>query len=88
MPGVLHTGDMTGAAPLPPFANEPTLELRRAPERESLLGALAELDTRLPRKVPVLGGGDAGGTDDFASTDPGRPDRVVRYSGRASPADA
>ncbi len=31
-----------------PFANEPTLELRRAPARESLLGALRELEPRLP----------------------------------------
>ena len=41
-----------------PFANEPTLELRRAPVRESLAGALTELEPRLPLEVPVLIGDD------------------------------
>ena len=36
------------------FANEPTLELRRAPARESLLAALDELDARLPLQVPLV----------------------------------
>jgi len=40
------------------FANEPVLELRRAPVRESLLAALSDLDARLPlscvREVMVL----------------------------------
>lgn len=65
-----------------PFANEPTLELRRGPERERLLGALRELDARLPLKV------NGGGGDQFESTDPGKPDRVVAVVGRASEADA
>jgi predicted delta-1-pyrroline-5-carboxylate dehydrogenase group 2 len=73
---------------LPPFANEPVLELRRAPERESLLEALRELDARLPLRVPVLIGGQPGPDDGFESTDPGNPSRVVASAGQASAADA
>ena len=76
-----------------PFANEPVLELRRAANRDALLGALAELDARLPLQVPaIIGGGNKGpghllpadrsGT--FESTDPGAPDRVVAIAARAS----
>jgi predicted delta-1-pyrroline-5-carboxylate dehydrogenase group 2 len=71
-----------------PFANEPTLELRRAPARESLLSAMRELDPRLPFKVPVLVGPDRGPDEGFESTDPGKPDRVVASAGRAGEADA
>ena len=42
------------------FRNEPILELRRAPARESLLEALRGLDARLPLEVPILVGGDRG----------------------------
>ncbi|HYP49175.1 MAG TPA: aldehyde dehydrogenase family protein [Thermoleophilaceae bacterium] len=69
---------------LPPFANEPVLELRRAPLRASLEGALHELDARLPLRVPVLIGGEAGSADDFESTDPGTPSRVVAVAGSAT----
>jgi RHH-type proline utilization regulon transcriptional repressor/proline dehydrogenase/delta 1-pyrroline-5-carboxylate dehydrogenase len=72
---------------LPPFANEPTLELRRGPEREALLGALHDLDPRLPLRVPVLVGGEAGPADAFRSTDPGRPDQVVATAGMATEPD-
>ena len=75
------------AAELPPFANEPTLELRRAENRELLLGALAELDRRLPIEVPVLVAGDAGTAAGIDSTDPGRPDRLVARAGIADAAD-
>ena len=68
---------------LRPFANEPTLELRRAPVRESLLSALTELDARLPLSVPVLIGGSPGAADGFDSTDPGAPSRLVARAGRA-----
>jgi RHH-type proline utilization regulon transcriptional repressor/proline dehydrogenase/delta 1-pyrroline-5-carboxylate dehydrogenase len=74
-----------------PFANEPTLELRRAPARESLLGALRELEPRLPLSVPVLvGDGERrpSGGERFESTDPGKPDRVVAVAAQASEADA
>jgi RHH-type transcriptional regulator, proline utilization regulon repressor / proline dehydrogenase / delta 1-pyrroline-5-carboxylate dehydrogenase len=73
-----------------PFENEPTLELRRADARESLVGALRELDAKLPLEVPVLAGGErdvpAGGPS-FASTDPGEPERVVAVAARGG-ADA
>ena len=70
------------------FANEPTLELRRAPARESLLAALAELDARLPLAVPVLVGGDRGRAEGIESTDPGRPSRLVARAGEGTDADA
>jgi RHH-type transcriptional regulator, proline utilization regulon repressor / proline dehydrogenase / delta 1-pyrroline-5-carboxylate dehydrogenase len=67
------------------FANEPVLELRRAPVRDALIGALGELDERLPLSVPVLVGGEpAAGTTGFESTDPGTPSRVVAQAGRAT----
>jgi RHH-type transcriptional regulator, proline utilization regulon repressor / proline dehydrogenase / delta 1-pyrroline-5-carboxylate dehydrogenase len=71
-----------------PFANEPTLELRRAPARESLLSALRALDPRLPLAVPVLIGRERGAHEGFESTDPGEPDRMVATAGRATEEDA
>jgi RHH-type transcriptional regulator, proline utilization regulon repressor / proline dehydrogenase / delta 1-pyrroline-5-carboxylate dehydrogenase len=71
-----------------PFANEPTLELRRAPARESLLEAMRELDPRLPLAVPVLIGRERGPHEGFESTDPGDPARVVATAGRAGEQDA
>src|SRR5829696_1614409 len=72
---------------LPPFANEPILELRRAPVRDSLIEALHGLDARLPLRVPVLIGGSEGADSGFDSTDPGAPSRVVAHAGRATAAD-
>jgi RHH-type proline utilization regulon transcriptional repressor/proline dehydrogenase/delta 1-pyrroline-5-carboxylate dehydrogenase len=66
-----------------PFANEPVLELRRAPVRSELLDALAELDRRLPLEV-----GDVRGGETFTSTDPGKPERVVAVAHRGTPDDA
>jgi RHH-type transcriptional regulator, proline utilization regulon repressor / proline dehydrogenase / delta 1-pyrroline-5-carboxylate dehydrogenase len=71
-----------------PFANEPTLELRRAPARESLLEAMRELDPRLPLAVPVLIGRERGPHEGFESTDPGEPARVVATAGKAGEEDA
>ena len=70
------------------FHNEPILELRRAPVRESLLAALRALDARLPLEVPVVIGGERGGADGFESIDPGTPERVIARAGRAGEADA
>ncbi len=70
------------------FANEPVLELRRGPVRESLLEALRGLDARLPLGVPVLIGGERGPAEGLDSTDPGRPDRVVARAGEAGEDDA
>jgi RHH-type proline utilization regulon transcriptional repressor/proline dehydrogenase/delta 1-pyrroline-5-carboxylate dehydrogenase len=70
------------------FRNEPILELRRAPARESLLSALTELDTRLPLAVPVSVGSDQPDRPAFESTDPGLPSRVVASAGRSTEEDA
>ena len=70
------------------FRNEPILELRRAPARDSLLQALRELDERLPLEVPVLVGGDRGAVEGIDSTDPGAPERLVARAGRAGAAEA
>jgi RHH-type proline utilization regulon transcriptional repressor/proline dehydrogenase/delta 1-pyrroline-5-carboxylate dehydrogenase len=77
----------SGVRGLPPFANEPTLELRRAPARDALTQALGELDERLPLAVPILVGGDAGSADGIDSTDPGAPQRLVARAGIASDGD-
>jgi len=78
----------TVTEPAAGFRNEPILELRRAPARESLLDALRALDARLPLEVTVRLGGEAGGDGTFESTDPGKPDRVVAHAGRATERDA
>jgi predicted delta-1-pyrroline-5-carboxylate dehydrogenase group 2 len=70
-----------------PFANEPILELRRAPIRAQLADALARVDGMLPRQVPVWIGGDARQGDALLSTDPGAPDRVVARAAAATPED-
>ncbi|HSC03724.1 MAG TPA: aldehyde dehydrogenase family protein [Solirubrobacteraceae bacterium] len=72
---------------LPPFANEPVLELRRAPVRAQLEDALHGLADRLPLQVPVMiGTGERTGTE-LLSSDPGAPDRVVAVAARATEAD-
>ena len=76
---------MSGAAT---FRNEPTLELRRSPERERLSAALAELEPRLPLDVPIVIDGERGAVTGLESTDPGAPQRVVAVAGLAGAADA
>jgi RHH-type transcriptional regulator, proline utilization regulon repressor / proline dehydrogenase / delta 1-pyrroline-5-carboxylate dehydrogenase len=79
---------MSVAAPASGFRNEPILELRRAPVRESLVEALRELDARFPLEVPVLVGGDRGASEGLDSTDPGVPERLVARAGSAGVAEA
>jgi RHH-type proline utilization regulon transcriptional repressor/proline dehydrogenase/delta 1-pyrroline-5-carboxylate dehydrogenase len=75
-------------SPLPPFANEPVLELRRASVRERLSDALASLDRKLPFVIPVLIGDERRGDDgELRSTDPGDPERVVAVATCSRPAD-
>jgi RHH-type proline utilization regulon transcriptional repressor/proline dehydrogenase/delta 1-pyrroline-5-carboxylate dehydrogenase len=62
---------------LPPFRNEPRLELRRSDVRSALLDALDALDARLPIDVPALIGEEQTEGRDLTSTDPGEPERVV-----------
>ncbi len=74
-------------AVLSPFRNEPVLELRRAPVRADLAGALAALDAELPLRVPVWIGTDQRPGEDLVSVDPGNPSRVVAYAAAATPAE-
>lgn len=69
------------------FANAPLLELRRRPERDALLAALSELDSRLPVPVPVLIGDRERLGQGFVSSDPGCPKRVVAVAERATQVD-
>jgi len=69
------------------FANEPVLELRRAPIRAGLADAISAHDARGPLDVPVWVGQDTRMGDALVSTDPGAPDRVVARAAAASPAD-
>src|SRR5215218_7721701 len=72
------------ATQLPPFTNEPVLELRRAPVRAQLADALAAHDARGPLDVPVWVGDDVRAGDAIVSTDPGRPERVVARAAAAT----
>ncbi len=70
------------------FTNEPVLELRRGAQRERLTGALAELDARLPLRVPVLVAGDRREGEEIVSRDPGTPERIVATAACASEDEA
>jgi len=72
---------------LPPFANEPVLELRRAPIRAQLADAIAAHDARGVLDVPVWIGADTRAGDALVSTDPGTPERVVARAAAADEAD-
>jgi predicted delta-1-pyrroline-5-carboxylate dehydrogenase group 2 len=72
---------------LPPFANEPVLELRRAPVRARLADALAAFDAAGPLDVPVWVGTHKRTGDAIVSTDPGEPERVVARAAAATPAE-
>ncbi|MFL5890280.1 MAG: aldehyde dehydrogenase family protein, partial [Solirubrobacteraceae bacterium] len=70
-----------------PFTNEPTLELRRAAARATLVEGMEWLDRRLPIAVPVWIGDERGAAEGLDSTDPAEPERVVATAGPASRAD-
>jgi predicted delta-1-pyrroline-5-carboxylate dehydrogenase group 2 len=72
---------------LAPFTNEPVLELRRAPVRDGLLDALADLDQRLPIRAPVWVGGDRRIGQWLRSSDPGNPEHLVAVAARATESD-
>jgi RHH-type proline utilization regulon transcriptional repressor/proline dehydrogenase/delta 1-pyrroline-5-carboxylate dehydrogenase len=69
------------------FANEPILELRRAPVRATLDEAIRAHDARPPLKVPVWIGADQRHGEELVSTDPGKPERVVATAAKATPQD-
>src|SRR3954452_16937812 len=69
------------------FTNEPILELRRAPVRAQLHGALEAFDAEPVIQVPVWVGEDARTGGALLSVDPGEPERVVAEAAIASEAD-
>jgi RHH-type proline utilization regulon transcriptional repressor/proline dehydrogenase/delta 1-pyrroline-5-carboxylate dehydrogenase len=69
------------------FSNEPILELRRAPVRARLRGALEAFDAQPVLKVPVWIGADRRDGAELLSTDPGDPDRVVAEAAIATDAE-
>src|SRR3984885_6235241 len=73
---------------LPPFANEPVLELRRAPVRAQLQDALGRVSRPLPLRVPVMIGAGGRAGAELLSTDPGAPDDVVAVAARATADEA
>jgi RHH-type transcriptional regulator, proline utilization regulon repressor / proline dehydrogenase / delta 1-pyrroline-5-carboxylate dehydrogenase len=79
--------DCRGVTDLPPFANEPILELRRSAVRSQLSDALERLDRELPVSVPVLIGDEPRTGEEILSTDPGEPERVVARAARATAAE-
>ncbi|MBV8219723.1 MAG: aldehyde dehydrogenase family protein, partial [Solirubrobacterales bacterium] len=72
---------------LAPFANEPVLELRRAPVRAQLEDALVGLSDKLPLRVPVMVEDSVRSGGELLSTYPGAPDNVVAVAARATDAD-
>ena len=80
-------GGTVRADPMKPFTNEPILELRRAPVRAQLRGALEAFDAEPVIQVPVWVGEDTRGGGALISVDPGEPERVVAESAIASEAD-
>ncbi|MHB8658687.1 MAG: aldehyde dehydrogenase family protein [Solirubrobacteraceae bacterium] len=76
-------------ASLPPFRNEPILELRRSSVRAELADALTALDRELPLSAPVIMGagerGPSGGG--VLSSDPGQPERLVAEAERVTESD-
>jgi RHH-type proline utilization regulon transcriptional repressor/proline dehydrogenase/delta 1-pyrroline-5-carboxylate dehydrogenase len=72
---------------LTPFKNEPILELRRAPIRARLKGALEAFDNEPVVQVPVWVGEDTRQGGALQSLDPGDPDRLVAQSAVATQAD-
>jgi RHH-type proline utilization regulon transcriptional repressor/proline dehydrogenase/delta 1-pyrroline-5-carboxylate dehydrogenase len=73
---------------LTPFANEPVLELRRAPVRAQLEDAMSRLVAKLPLRVPVMIGTGERADEGLISSDPGEPERVVAVATRATESDA
>src|SRR3954454_23533744 len=70
-----------------PFTNEPILELRRAPVRAQLAGALEAFDAQPVVRVPVWTGADRREGGALVSTDPGAPGGVVGEAAVASQGD-
>jgi RHH-type transcriptional regulator, proline utilization regulon repressor / proline dehydrogenase / delta 1-pyrroline-5-carboxylate dehydrogenase len=72
---------------LPTFINEPIGELRRATVRDELAAGLAQLEPRLPIKVPVWIGDHERYAEELTSEDPGDPNRIVALSASATNAE-
>jgi len=87
VPAGARRRNFCGTPMLPPFANQPVLELRRAAVRAQLSDALARIDRQLPISVPVRIGSETRGGEELVSTDPGEPERVVARAARADADD-
>jgi RHH-type transcriptional regulator, proline utilization regulon repressor / proline dehydrogenase / delta 1-pyrroline-5-carboxylate dehydrogenase len=72
---------------LPTFVNEPIGELRRASVRDELTEGMATLEPKLPLRVPVWIGEGRRDADELTSEDPGKPDRIVALSAKATSAE-
>jgi RHH-type proline utilization regulon transcriptional repressor/proline dehydrogenase/delta 1-pyrroline-5-carboxylate dehydrogenase len=66
-----------GVTELPPFHNEPVLDLTQAAQRDELREGLAWLDERLPLSAPIWIGHERRDGQRIVSTDPADPERVV-----------
>ena len=72
---------------LPTFVNEPIGELRRASVRDELTAGMASVEPKLPLNVPVWIGDGERHAEELTSEDPGRPDRTVALSAKATSAE-
>jgi RHH-type proline utilization regulon transcriptional repressor/proline dehydrogenase/delta 1-pyrroline-5-carboxylate dehydrogenase len=72
---------------LPPFHNEPVLDLTQAAHRDELRESLAWLDGRLPLAAPIWIGNERRDGRRIVSTDPADPERVVAHAPIATAAE-
>jgi RHH-type proline utilization regulon transcriptional repressor/proline dehydrogenase/delta 1-pyrroline-5-carboxylate dehydrogenase len=72
---------------LPPFHNEPVLDLTQAAHRDELREGLAWLDERLPLAAPIWIGDGRRDGQRIVSTDPADPERVVATAPLATTAE-
>ena len=72
---------------LPPFHNEPVLDLTQAVHRDELREGLAWLDERLPLPAPIWIGQERRDGQRIVSTDPADPERTVATAPIATAAE-
>ncbi len=72
---------------LPPFHNEPVLDLTQAANRDKLREGLAWVDERLPLSAPIWIGEERRGGQRIVSTDPADPERTIATAPIATAAE-